>query len=725
MGSVEEMPARRCQMNMRFPYSPDFVALNLAKKMGEWLVGSGTASEEILILFDDNDYLKKMPSGVTLMRRSFQAYDMTANGPDGASRIIFDYDGSGTCVLFGGSTTLTLDSTVGNRRTYTMTNPSVDSVGVVFVDVQITAITEGNHPTNFRIYPEKYAAEVAAGQVGHPKFLEFHGVPSLTRWMEAQGINSSPLTKWRDKPPENTASWASQRFKAEYWAGNLTNPGKNKFISNTTIAGNPTAWENGQIVHVRFTDADVIVPIQAITKGATTSIRADGHGIVGSEYIRFDPFTIYFALSSSIVLATRVDDNNFTIPVDSTSHPNFTSGNFYHLHTLETTTLPPVTMSAANSLQFGSGDIAATAVRTFVYDELLDMLIMAPSGNAGGLPASIPFEASLDITAEMGREAWISVPLNFDNDAITNLATLCRDRRPSLPVHIELSNEIWNTGGPFGQTNWAAYKAIAQWPSLISQFYNNWYGKRYQEIMEIFTSTFSAAGQTSRLTRWFGVWHIETANTTKTHRIDSPQHFTDTGKRARDYIDAICYGNYFSSGLTDAEWLEWGYKYSLGGSDAEDALAFLNGRTTGDTGSHPYAISKYTAICQKWADLAATFVNDKGLHPMVGAYEGADENNYLGGDGTYGGHAVTAAMVFNLIMASRQRFGYIWYKKYFDGHIAAGGSLPSQYAGVGSFYSVTNPWSLKDNLFRFVNEGAFLFMQHFERGIRRYRLTTS
>ena len=55
------------------------------------------------------------------------------------------------------------------------------------------------------------------------------------------------------------------------------------------------------------------------------------------------------------------------------------------------------------------------------------------------------WETVIDAANALGRDAWINIPVQANDEYVTNLATLVRDRlAPNLAVYVEYGNELWN-----------------------------------------------------------------------------------------------------------------------------------------------------------------------------------------------------------------------------------------------------------------------------------------
>ncbi|MBN2201596.1 hypothetical protein JW777_06575 [bacterium] len=110
--------------------------------------------------------------------------------------------------------------------------------------------------------------------------------------------------------------------------------------------------------------------------------------------------------------------------------------------------------------------------------------------------AGVPYEWMIEICNRKKADCWVCIPHQADADYIRNMAVLFRDGLdPSLKIHVEYSNEIWNW--MFDQTHWLFENGdqAVDWPERIVPFIQN--------SLDIWTDAFS--GQTERLIRTVGV----------------------------------------------------------------------------------------------------------------------------------------------------------------------------------------------------------------------------
>jgi len=120
------------------------------------------------------------------------------------------------------------------------------------------------------------------------------------------------------------------------------------------------------------------------------------------------------------------------------------------------------------------------------------------SGAGNGNVQGVPLEAMVKLANEAHVDMWYNVPTKADDTYVTNALTYIRDHLdPSLKVHIEYSNEVWNAG--FAAYGYANAEAKALWGngSAVAHGANIYYGYRSAQIADIAHAVFtgSHAGQ--------------------------------------------------------------------------------------------------------------------------------------------------------------------------------------------------------------------------------------
>ena len=111
-----------------------------------------------------------------------------------------------------------------------------------------------------------------------------------------------------------------------------------------------------------------------------------------------------------------------------------------------------------------------------------------------------PWEPWLDYAVKHGKDLWLCVPHQADDDYVRKLAELCRERLGDAPVHLYLedTNEYWNR--QFKQAKWMeeqAKRAPADWrlnepPTGSAELRHRYHAKRTLDIGRIFREVFGA-----------------------------------------------------------------------------------------------------------------------------------------------------------------------------------------------------------------------------------------
>jgi hypothetical protein len=104
--------------------------------------------------------------------------------------------------------------------------------------------------------------------------------------------------------------------------------------------------------------------------------------------------------------------------------------------------------------------------------------------------AGVPLEVMVELCNEVGADLWYCIPHAADEDYVRRSAELIRDTLdPTLRLHLEYSNEVWNWGFP--QTRWASQVGIAKgYASNVAHL--RIYSERVIEFMDIASEVFES-----------------------------------------------------------------------------------------------------------------------------------------------------------------------------------------------------------------------------------------
>jgi len=115
--------------------------------------------------------------------------------------------------------------------------------------------------------------------------------------------------------------------------------------------------------------------------------------------------------------------------------------------------------------------------------------------------AGVPVEVMCALANQLSANPWFCIPHMADDDFVAQFATIVRDQlNPTLKVHIEYTNEVWNGG--FSQSPYCRDMGLALGlDTNESRARVYYYSKRSVEIFQIFEEVF---GGTDRLVRVMG-----------------------------------------------------------------------------------------------------------------------------------------------------------------------------------------------------------------------------
>jgi hypothetical protein len=239
-------------------------------------------------------------------------------------------------------------------------------------------------------------------------------------------------------------------------------------------------------------------------------------------------------------VTTVIDANNFTLNgVDSTSFGTYISGgvvmkpmrfaagslplkrvfyaNFVNLYDKEFLSIIP-----------GAGPILLT------YDSDIDCLLYtspAPIDSVGPILGT-PYEVILQLVKECnsgaGPQPWINLPHGMDINYAQQFARVVKSSFLDVTtpnVCVEVSNEVWDTAGGFGQTSYADAKGQILFGVLDDGFaptkgIDLWYGWKHYNTMSALQGILGS--QFNRINRIFGVWTTDNSTTSATNRLTAP-----------------------------------------------------------------------------------------------------------------------------------------------------------------------------------------------------------
>ncbi|NIJ07031.1 hypothetical protein FHS31_000613 [Sphingomonas vulcanisoli] len=153
----------------------------------------------------------------------------------------------------------------------------------------------------------------------------------------------------------------------------------------------------------------------------------------------------------------------------------------------------------------------------------------------------MPLELEVRLANEAGVDLWKTIPAHASDDYVRQtLSYIKANLSPTLKLHLEYSNEVWN--GSFEQNRWAAQQAQTMWQTT-QWAANTYYGYRAAQIASIGWSIFGSGSAQFRpvLGGWYG-W----TGTEVTDAMAKGVSFANVGTIGslfREYAVAVYFGD--------------------------------------------------------------------------------------------------------------------------------------------------------------------------------------
>lgn len=207
-----------------------------------------------------------------------------------------------------------------------------------------------------------------------------------------------------------------------------------------------------------------------------------------------------------------------------------------------------------------------------------------------------PLEVMVALANQQQAAPWFTMPAPANDAYLQAFAQLVHAQLdPDIPVYVEYSNEVWNTGGAFhAQGSYIDTQAAAEFGSAAdAEWYTarmNWHGKRTAEMCAIWHAVF--ADRPGQLVCVLGA---QAANTwTAAEALDCPWWRTDPdndqpGQRCQEYgIDAVAIAPYVGSYIGDPSWSNQVRRWSVQTLFAEiNTGGYVNDPAPGDWNDPP------------------------------------------------------------------------------------------------------------------------------------------
>lgn len=281
-----------------------------------------------------------------------------------------------------------------------------------------------------------------------------------------------------------------------------------------------------------------------------------------------------------------------------------------------------------------------------------------------------PLDVMIALANRSGKRPWFNIPHQANDSYITNFAAAVKaGLRADLPLFVEYSNEVWNSG--FSQGDWIQQRGEATWPSSGESGFTkriNYHGKRTAEVCDIFKQEFG-----SEASRVVCVMASQAANSwTATEALECP--LWDRAPCVSHGIGAIAIAPYFGDYVGQAEkqaQVEAWTQESDGGLGTLFRELSQGGELRGGPSGGALAQSF------EWIDANRAVAESKGI--ALVAYEGGQ---HLVGIGAAGESAALTKLFTSANRDSRIR---AIYTRYLNGWHAHGGGVFVHFSDISPY----------------------------------------
>lgn len=599
----------------------DFPFINHARACDRIAEFTGTYTDDPMSHLSNDGYPVTFPSGASGCDWGIlEGYFVDHSGSE---RWVLEWTGAGECFInltypsdISGETP---NSSSAGRKEYSITSASKGDPLMTFL-FNIFCDTSGA-VSDIKFFRKSLEINLDNGELTNPHLRTMYQEWERIRFMDWQGTNSSPNVIWGLRCKASNASWRGHCISDKnYYAGTVTlSGGDSDLTSAATITGNPSSWTEDMTAVFRIKAADITTvdaPIKTITAFTSASpgvATSNGHGFANGTLLTFHQGTGsggdwnrrlqgYTGVIADIGQEEHVPTiwyevanttaNTFTLKRDGVDVNTSTWGTYTASSAqcrkqirFKTSTLPfkPVFGSDFNHI---TGIGAGTEFLQVNYDSQMDALILQPIAVTGdGFHLGMPIEHLVQATNEInGPHPWFCVPYRATADYQTNMLTYIRDNLSAglFPIYLEYSNEIWNTGNGFNQTNYSNFKGILEYEiggSLdgngFAEAMNYYYAKRCTEMISIAETVFGGDFAT-KVRVVVGGRTIEARDGWLDARLEGHASLSFTpASKAYGFAIAAYYENFRDSGNGIAE-AEYVWKYKQGGADRTAALAWFD-----------------------------------------------------------------------------------------------------------------------------------------------------
>lgn len=314
---------------------------------------------------------------------------------------------------------------------------------------------------------------------------------SALRMMGSLATNSSPLSRWAERPPTNPLTLLYKRFpKLLSSDGTPANQGQ---IANTGDVYSGQYGSSGAYIHGEIYQGVVL----SSNTTTTPTLNVDGRGAK--------------TIQTGITAAGQVG--------------------------------PPITTGTNSTYRLISG-----VMYTFIYDANYDSWVYV----AGALETGYPWEWLIALANAVGQTPWFNIPLYADDDFVTQFGNLIASTSTNAFVKVEYANEIWNTQGGDIMTVRAEKAGLVHFTSPQIGTTNlaassGWYGLRFRQIATILRPILGSKLKMMLASRG-GAGDVASnlVNEVENVRLQNTNYPELTGSNAPyKFADALSYALYF------------------------------------------------------------------------------------------------------------------------------------------------------------------------------------
>lgn len=431
--------------------------------------------------------------------------------------------------------------------------------------IRITAMSGSDWSEGIQCYATKlggvatgYADLLASGEIFLPDFLARCGYGETPfgkiRFMDWQATNSNINILATHLRSASNVSWISPRVDSTTYAGTATKSG-NAYTTGSRLPGNPATWTHGQVVQFMVTAAPEWKAVTAVTLGNPTVLAIASHGlsngneictqaeVAGSQWIAALVTKDTATGLQKKYAVTVVDENNISIPLDSTGYAAAT----VPFNITQIVTVSDGTLSAKRCFRpgwnaffyndFATEPYQSSKFLTGVYHADIDAIELNTPSSRGDLNSGVPISVMCALCNKLGAHGFFNIPVQMTGaderaliqDVVDNLdIALCPD--------FEKGNEVWSSAFNAFYQN-VTYSAI----NYGNLSFGNGYGKR---VVETAANAATVIGDSRPYRVLMGAQAVSNASANENSFVDTPLSGGNPALYPINKVDGIAISHY-------------------------------------------------------------------------------------------------------------------------------------------------------------------------------------